>query len=292
MSKLFKKMQHKQFSRKNKSRLEVALIYLALAVMFIIIAYPLIWAVAMSMNSSTNLYSASLSPENWSLDNYEWLFTNPRSDYLLWYRNTLFVSSVVTVLTTILVLFTAYAFSRYRFRGRTYGLYAFLLLQMFPVLMAMVALYILLNTIGLLDNLWGLIIIYVGGNIPMNSFLVKGYLDTLPKSLDESAKMDGAGHFRIFFQILLPLAKPIISVVALFNFMAPFMDFILPRIVLRSPENFTLALGLYNFVNAQFSNNFSRFAAGAVLVAIPIATVYLFLQKYLISGLASGATKG
>lgn len=292
MSKLFKKMQQKQFSRKNKSRLEVALIYLALAVMFIIIAYPLIWAVAMSMNSSGNLYSASLSPENWSLDNYEWLFTNPRSDYLLWYRNTLFVSSIVTVLTTILVLFTAYAFSRYRFRGRTYGLYAFLLLQMFPVLMAMVALYILLNTIGLLDNLWGLIIIYVGGNIPMNSFLVKGYLDTLPKSLDESAKMDGAGHFRIFFQILLPLAKPIISVVALFNFMAPFMDFILPRIVLRSPENFTLALGLYNFVNAQFSNNFSRFAAGAVLVAIPIATVYLFLQKYLISGLASGATKG
>lgn len=292
MSKLFKKMQQKQFSRKNKSRLEVALIYLALAVMFIIIAYPLIWAVAMSMNSSGNLYSASLSPENWSLDNYEWLFTNPRSDYLLWYRNTLFVSSVVTVLTTILVLFTAYAFSRYRFRGRTYGLYAFLLLQMFPVLMAMVALYILLNTIGLLDNLWGLIIIYVGGNIPMNSFLVKGYLDTLPKSLDESAKMDGAGHFRIFFQILLPLAKPIISVVALFNFMAPFMDFILPRIVLRSPENFTLALGLYNFVNAQFSNNFNRFAAGAVLVAIPIATVYLFLQKYLISGLASGATKG
>lgn len=158
--------------------------------------------------------------------------------------------------------------------------------------MAMVALFILLNTIGLVDNLWGLILIYIGGNIPMNAFLVKGYLDTLPKSLDESAKMDGAGHFRIFFQILLPLAKPILSVVALFNFMAPFMDFILPRIVLRSPENFTLALGLYNFVNAQFSNNFSRFAAGAVLVAVPIATVYLLLQKYLISGLAAGATKG
>lgn len=260
--------------------------------MFIIIFYPLFWAFAISMNTSSNLYTASLSPENWSLDNYVWLFTNPRSDYLLWYRNTLFVSTVVTVVTTLLVSFTAYAFSRYRFKGRTYGLYAFLLLQMFPVLMAMVALFILLNTIGLIDNLWGLILIYIGGGIPMNSFLVKGYLDTLPKSLDESAKMDGAGHFRIFFQILLPLAKPILSVVALFNFMAPFMDFILPRIVLRSPENFTLALGLYNFVNAQFSNNFSRFAAGAVLIAIPIATVYLVLQKCLISGLASGATKG
>lgn len=292
MSKIFERMQNRQFTRKQKSKLEVALIYLILAVMFLIIFYPLFWAFAISMNTSSNLYTASLSPENWSLDNYVWLFTNPRSDYLLWYRNTLFVSTIVTVVTTLLVSFTAYAFSRYRFRGRTYGLYAFLLLQMFPVLMAMVALYILLNTIGLLDNLWGLILIYIGGNIPMNAFLVKGYLDTLPKSLDESAKMDGAGHFRIFFQILLPLAKPILSVVALFNFMAPFMDFILPRIVLRSPENFTLALGLYNFVNAQFSNNFSRFAAGAVLIAIPIATVYLLLQKYLISGLAAGATKG
>ncbi|MCC5893970.1 MAG: sugar ABC transporter permease [Alkalibacterium sp.] len=285
-------MQKKQFTRKQRSKIEVGLIYLIIAIMFVIIFYPLFWAFAISMNTSSNLYTASLSPENWSLDNYIWLFTNPRSDYLLWYRNTLFVSSVVTVVTTLLVSFTAYAFSRYRFRGRTYGLYAFLLLQMFPVLMAMVALFILLNTIGLLDNLWGLILIYIGGGIPMNSFLVKGYLDTLPKSLDESAKMDGAGHFRIFFQILLPLAKPILSVVALFNFMAPFMDFILPRIVLRSPENFTLALGLYNFVNAQFSNNFSRFAAGAVLIAIPIASVYLVLQKYLISGLASGATKG
>lgn len=292
MSKIFERMQNRQFTRKQKSKLEVALIYLILAVMFLIIFYPLFWAFAISMNTTSNLYTASLSPENWSLDNYIWLFTNPRSDYLLWYRNTLFVSTIVTVVTTLLVSFTAYAFSRYRFRGRTYGLYAFLLLQMFPVLMAMVALYILLNTIGLLDNLWGLILIYIGGNIPMNAFLVKGYLDTLPKSLDESAKMDGAGHFRIFFQILLPLAKPILSVVALFNFMAPFMDFILPRIVLRSPENFTLALGLYNFVNAQFSNNFSRFAAGAVLIAIPIATVYLLLQKYLISGLAAGATKG
>lgn len=292
MSKIFERMQNRQFTRKQKSKLEVALMYLILAVMFLIIFYPLFWAFAISMNTTSNLYTASLSPENWSLDNYIWLFTNPRSDYLLWYRNTLFVSTIVTVVTTLLVSFTAYAFSRYRFRGRTYGLYAFLLLQMFPVLMAMVALYILLNTIGLLDNLWGLILIYIGGNIPMNAFLVKGYLDTLPKSLDESAKMDGAGHFRIFFQILLPLAKPILSVVALFNFMAPFMDFILPRIVLRSPENFTLALGLYNFVNAQFSNNFSRFAAGAVLIAIPIATVYLLLQKYLISGLAAGATKG
>ncbi|RAN65742.1 sugar ABC transporter permease [Dolosigranulum pigrum] len=279
-------------SRKNKSRIEVGLIYLVLLVMFVVILYPLVWALAISMNTTTSLYGASLSPENWSLNNYVWLFTSPRSQYLTWYKNTLFIATICSVLSTFFVAITAYAFSRYRFKGRKYGLYAFLLLQMFPVLMAMVAIYILLNTIGLIDTLWGLIIVYVGGSIPMNAFLVKGYFDTIPKSLDESAKMDGAGHFRIFFQILLPLAKPILAVVALFNFMAPFMDFILPRIILRSPQNFTLALGLYNFVNSQFSNNFTRFAAGAILIALPIAAVYLYLQKYLITGLSAGATKG
>lgn len=126
----------------------------------------------------------------------------------------------------------------------------------------------------------------------MNAFLVKGYFDTIPRDLDESAKLDGAGHFRIFFTIMLPLAKPILAVVALFNFMSPFMDFILPRIILRSPENYTLALGLFNFVSDQFANNFTRFAAGSVLIAVPIAAVFLFLQRYLITGLSSGATKG
>lgn len=286
------KTQKQPMSRKTKNTIELTLMYLVIGVMFIIIFYPLVWAFGMSLNPSSNLYGASIIPENWSFVHYEWLFTNPRSNYLLWYRNTLTVAISVSLIGTLLTSFTAYAFSRYRFKGRTHGLYAFLLLQMFPVLMAMVALYILLNTIGLLDNLLGLVIIYIGGNIPMNAFLVKGYFDTLPKELDESAKMDGAGHFRIFFQILLPLAKPILAVVALFNFMNPFMDFILPRIVLRSPEKYTLALGLFNFVSDQFANNFTRFAAGAILIAVPIATVYLFLQKYLISGLASGATKG
>ncbi|SDC29937.1 carbohydrate ABC transporter membrane protein 2, CUT1 family [Pelagirhabdus alkalitolerans] len=285
-------MARQPMSYKTKNRLEIAAMYLVIAVMTVIIFYPLIWAFGMSLNPGTNLYGASIIPENASFVHYEWLFTSPRSNYLLWYRNTIFVAVSVSLLGTLITSFTAYAFSRYRFRGRTYGLYAFLLLQMFPVLMAMVALYILLNTIGLLDSLTGLILIYIGNTIPMNAFLVKGYIDTLPRELDESAKMDGAGHFRIFFQILLPLTKPILSVVALFNFMNPFMDFILPRIVLRSPENYTLALGLFNFVNDQFSNNFTRFAAGAILIAVPIATVYLFLQKYLISGLASGATKG
>ncbi|SDN61546.1 carbohydrate ABC transporter membrane protein 2, CUT1 family [Alkalicoccus daliensis] len=284
--------KRKPMSRKAKTRLELFGSYTVILIMFVIILYPLLWTLGVSLNTGSGVYGASIIPENFTLEHYEWLFFDPRSNYLLWYQNTLIVAVSVTVIATFMIALTAYAFSRYRFKGRKNGLYAFLLLQMFPVLMAMVALYILLNTVNLLDSLIGLIIIYIGGAIPMNAFLVKGYFDTIPRELDESAKIDGAGHFRIFFQIMLPLAKPILAVVALFNFMAPFMDFILPRIVLRSPENFTLALGLFNFVNDQFANNFTRFAAGAILIAVPIAAVYLFLQRYLISGLTSGATKG
>ncbi|WBL16214.1 sugar ABC transporter permease [Sutcliffiella sp. NC1] len=279
-------------SRKLKSRIEVSLIYLFIGFMALIIAYPLLWTIGISLNPGTSLYSASIIPENWSFEHYKWLFTDPNSDYLIWYKNSVIVAIANAFFSVVITAFVAYAFSRYRFKGRTYGLYAFLLLQMFPALMAMVALYILLNMLGLLDTLTGLILIYVGGQIPFNAWLVKGYFDTIPKELDEAARMDGAGHFGVFFKIMLPLAKPILAVVALFNFMAPFTDFLLPRIILRNPENYTLALGLFNFIADQFANNFTRFAAGSILIAIPIALVFLFLQRYLISGLTAGGTKG
>ena len=279
-------------TRNTKSRIEVTLIYLFIAFMFVVIAYPLIWTVGLSLNPGTSLYSASIIPENWSLTHYKWLFFDPESDYLLWYKNSIIVAVANSFFSVFLTALVAYAFSRYRFVGRKYGLYAFLLLQMFPSLMSMVALYILLNLIGLLDSLVGLTLIYIGGQIPFNAWLVKGYFDTIPRELDEAARMDGAGHLGVFFKIMLPLAKPILAVVALFNFMAPFTDFLLPRIILRSPENFTLALGLFNFINDQFANNFTRFAAGSILIALPIALVFLFLQRYLISGLTAGGTKG
>ena len=278
-------------SRKTKSRIEVTLIYLFIAFMFVIIAYPLLWTISMSFNPGTSLYSASLIPEKPSLEHYKWLFTSPQSDYLLWYKNSLFVAFANSILSVFFTALIAYAFSRYQFVGRKMGLYLFLVLQMFPSLMAMVALYILLNMLGLLDSLWGLILIYVGGQIPFNAWLVKGYFDTIPRELDEAARIDGAGHLAVFFRIMLPLAKPILAVVALFNFMAPFTDFLLPSIVLRDPEKYTLAVGLFNFISDRFANNFTRFAAGSILIAAPIAIVFLFLQRYLISGLTAGGTK-
>ncbi|HDU0744501.1 TPA: sugar ABC transporter permease [Staphylococcus pseudintermedius] len=267
-------------------------IYGFIAFMFVVILYPLLWTFGISLNPGTTLYGAKMIPDNATFANYIYLLTDENSQYLTWYKNTLLVASANALFSVIFVTLTSYAFSRYRFVGRKYGLITFLILQMFPVLMAMVAIYILLNTIGLLDSLLGLTLVYIGGSIPMNAFLVKGYLDTIPKELDESAKIDGASHMRIFFQIMLPLAKPILAVVALFNFMGPFMDFILPKILLRSPEKYTLAVGLFNFINHQYANNFTVFAAGAIMIALPISIVFLFLQKYLVSGLTAGATKG
>ncbi|EPU6148360.1 sugar ABC transporter permease [Staphylococcus pseudintermedius] len=267
-------------------------IYGFIAFMFVVILYPLLWTFGISLNLGTTLYGAKMIPDNATFANYIYLLTDENSQYLTWYKNTLLVASANALFSVIFVTLTSYAFSRYRFVGRKYGLITFLILQMFPVLMAMVAIYILLNTIGLLDSLLGLTLVYIGGSIPMNAFLVKGYFDTIPKELDESAKIDGASHMRIFFQIMLPLAKPILAVVALFNFMGPFMDFILPKILLRSPEKYTLAVGLFNFINHQYANNFTVFAAGAIMIALPISIVFLFLQKYLVSGLTAGATKG
>ncbi|EGQ2895975.1 sugar ABC transporter permease [Staphylococcus pseudintermedius] len=267
-------------------------IYGFIAFMFVVILYPLLWTFGISLNPGTTLYGAKMIPDNATFANYIYLLTDENSQYLTWYKNTLLVASANALFSVIFVTLTSYAFSRYRFVGRKYGLITFLILQMFPVLMAMVAIYILLNTIGLLDSLLGLTLVYIGGSIPMNAFLVKGYFDTIPKELDESAKIDGASHMRIFFQIMLPLAKPILAVVALFNFMGPFMDFILPKILLRSPEKYKLAVGLFNFINHQYANNFTVFAAGAIMIALPISIVFLFLQKYLVSGLTAGATKG
>ncbi|POF44717.1 sugar ABC transporter permease [Staphylococcus pseudintermedius] len=267
-------------------------IYGFIAFMFVVILYPLLWTFGISLNPGTTLYGAKMIPDNATFANYIYLLTDENSQYLTWYKNTLLVASANALFSVIFVTLTSYAFSRYRFVGRKYGLITFLILQMFPVLMAMVAIYILLNTIGLLDSLLGLTLVYIGGSIPMNAFLVKGYFDTIPKELDESAKIDGASHMRIFFQIMLPLAKPILAVVALFNFMGPFMDFILPKILLRNPEKYTLAVGLFNFINHQYANNFTVFAAGAIMIALPISIVFLFLQKYLVSGLTAGATKG
>jgi len=281
--------------RKLISGLEVTGIYVVVLIMMAIVILPLLFTVGSSLTQGTSMLSSRMFPANPTLDHYKWLFTDPESYYLIWYKNSLIVGAFTCLFAVAITTLTAYAFSRYRFVGRRYGLYTFLLLQMFPSLMAMVAIYVLLMVVGLIDSLAGLIIVYVGGQIPVNTWLVKGYFNTISRELDDAARCDGAGHLRVFFKILLPLAKPILVVVALGSLMAPFMDFVLPKIILRDINNYTIAVGLFQFINsafAQFTNNFTRFAAGSVLIALPISMVFLFLQRYFIAGLTSGATKG
>ena len=279
-------------SKNSRKFVRLSLTYIIIGIMCAIIIYPVLWIIGSSFNPGDSLSGSKMIPENATLNHYKELFDLENSDYLLWYFNSIKISVMTMILTVISVSFTAYAFSRYRFVGRKNGLMTFLILQMIPNFAALIAIYVLATRTGLIDTHLGLVLLYVGGQIPMNTWLMKGYLDTIPRDLDESAKMDGAGHLRIFFQIVMPLAKPIIAVVALFSFVAPFGDFILAKILISSSDKYTLAVGLYSMVGKQFGAEFTKFAAGSVLIAIPIALLFLFLQKYFVSGLTAGGTKG
>jgi arabinogalactan oligomer/maltooligosaccharide transport system permease protein len=229
-------------------------------------------------------------PKNPSFIHYKELFTE--TDFPLWYMNTLKIATMNMVFSIIIITITSYIFSRFRFKGRKQGLMAMLILQMFPTFLAMTALYVLLWQMKLIDKHIGLVLVYVGGAIPYNTWLVKGYFDGIPRSLDEAARIDGATNLTVFRKITMPLAKPIITFVALTSFTAPWMDFLLPRLLIRSAEKKTLAVGLFEWVKGQQNTKFTIFAAGAILVAIPIVALFAYLQKNIVEGLSSGASKG
>ncbi len=277
-------------SEKLRGNLGLVLTYLFLIVMMVAAVFPAFWIFGSSLNPGDSLFSTSIIPERATWAHYKELFTEV--DFPIWFWNSIKVGLSTSALVLLLCMFTAYAFSRLDFYGRKSGLMTILVLQMFPGMMSMVAIYVVLNMIGLLDTHLGLILIYAGGAVPYQSWLMKGYFDTLPRSLEEAAIIDGASRWTVLWRILVPLSLPIISVVAIFNFVAPFGDYLLARLILTSPEKWTLAVGLYDFISGQFGKHFTQFAAGAVLAALPITILYLLLQNLLISGLTQGSTKG
>ncbi len=261
--------------------------------MMIIIIYPLLWTVGASFNPGNSLVSTSIIPKNPTFEHYKELFAGKESlQYGKWYMNSLKISVFTMIGTILSVSFTAYAFSRFRFKGRKNALTIFLLLQMIPQFSALIALFVLAQILGLMNSHWLLIVLYIGGQIPMNTYLMKGYMDSIPMDLDESAKIDGASNTRIFWQIIMPLSRPMIAVVAMNGFTGPLGDFILASTILRSPESYTLPIGLYNLVNQAMGASYTTFAAGAILISIPIAIIFIMLQKNFVSGLTSGGTKG
>ncbi|MCY9517661.1 sugar ABC transporter permease [Paenibacillus apiarius] len=276
--------------KKKNSKLRLAFSYLLLIIIAISVFYPTIWILMSSIRPGTSIYSDTLIPRNPTFEHYVSLFTSEQYQYGRWYLNTLKIATFNMIFGVILVVMTAYALSRFRFYGRKNLMSGMLVLGMFPGFMSMIAVYILLMQLNLLDTHMALFLVYSAG-APLGAFVVKGFFDTIPKSLEESARIDGASHWTVFRKIMLPLSKPMITYVGLTTFAGAWGDFIFARLVLRTKEKWTLAIGLWDMVN-NASTNFTMFAAGAVLIAIPIALLYLFLQRFLVEGLTAGASKG
>ncbi|WP_163195574.1 sugar ABC transporter permease [Clostridium thermarum] len=264
--------------------------YLLLILIAILVLMPIIWIIGASLNEGSSLMSSTAIPKNPTLSHYKDIFLKTKFGY--WYLNTLKIAVANMAVSVLLTTTTAYVYARFNFKGKKSSLLGILVLQMFPSFMGMIAMYNILWQLNLLDNHWGLILVYASGQIPFNTWLVKGYLSNIPKSLDEAAMIDGASKLRVFFSIILPLARPIMVFLALTQFMAPWMDFIFPRLILSSNSKKTLAIGLYDLISGSTNTNFTNFAAGAVLVAIPSTLIFMYFQKYFIEGILAGASKG
>lgn len=258
-------------------------------VAIILMMYPVLWIVMSSLSKGDSFFLTSLFPKDLSFDTYQKLFTT--TDFMRWVLNSLLLCVSVAAIQIFLTCTAAYAFSRMRFPGRRYGLMSLLILQVFPSSMALAAYYIIIYKYNLMDNFLVLILILAGGSA-YNIWLMKSYVDSLPRELDEAAFVDGAGHWTVFTKIILPLAVPMLVVVFLFSFIGTYSEFMISSIVLQSPNNYTLALGLQTFINNQFSAHWTLFAAASILSSLPVMAIFMILQKYIQGGLAAGAVKG
>lgn len=278
----------------------LALVFrIILAIFMLIFAlFPVVWIFSASINPTNSLVGQPLIPKNPTLDNYRTLLTSTIHPYTRWYVNSLFITIVVTILGTTITTLAAYAFSRFRFRTRKPLLQSVLLIQVFPNFLNMVALFLILQQIGrVLDNFGlntygGLMLVYLGGVLGANTWLTKGYFDSIPRDLDEAAKVDGASGWQIFYSVLLPLVRPILVVVGLLTFIGTYSEYVLAKVLLTDKSMYTLAVGLNAMVSNQFAQNWGVFSAGALLATLPTLLLFLIFQRFLVGGLTAGSVKG
>lgn len=287
--------KRKKRSMKTKRLFGVTTTQIVLTILSIIWIIPLIYLFVQSFRAEPGAWSPTFFPQTWTLDNYKKLFTETK--FLRWYGNTLLVSIISCIITTIFVLAVAYAFSRIRFKSRKPMMNIMLILGMFPGFMSMSAVYFLLKILlpNNYQSLASLIIVYSAG-AALSYYIAKGFFDTVPKSLDEAARIDGASRFRTFYKIILPLSKSIIIYTILISFIAPWCDFIFVSFIMSGvPDTgmYTVALGMYNWLEReQIQTYFTIFCAAAVIVALPITILFMWLQKYYVEGVTGGAVKG
>lgn len=281
-------------SYKAKRAIGNAVVYTILTILSIIWLLPLIWIVMTSFSGEESIYITTVIPRSWSFNNYIELFTETKHfNYPRAFLNTFVVAIFSCVISTLSVLMVSYTFSRLRFKARKAFMNVAMILGMFPGFMTMIAIYYILKTIGLSQNLIGLIVVYSSG-AALGYFISKGFFDTVPKALDEAATIDGANKNQIFWQIILPMSKPIVVYTVLTSFISPWTDFIMARMLLRdSVENYTVALLLWKWTEKeQIEQYFYRFCSGSVVVAIPITLLFIKMQNFYVEGITGGAVKG
>lgn len=278
----------KKIKIKPQKLFNVAITYLIILAVCFIFLFPILWLVLASFSKTGSIYSFDgFFPTEFSFDSFIRLFTDTElHNYPRWFLNTLFIALMSSLIGTTLTILTAYVMSRFRFKSRKTMMKMTLILGMFPSFMTMTAVYLMMTQFNLINQQWGLILIYSAG-APMGYLTQKGFFDTIPSSIDEAARIDGASNFKIFIKITLPLAAPMIVYTLLSSFVWPWSDFILPQLLLKNKDLYTVAVGLMSLDDTEFS----RFAAGSVFIAVPIVIFYFALSKFLISGLSAGAVK-
>lgn len=271
----------------EKRNLWISRIVIWIAIVLVI--FPALWIVMASFSKGDSFFSSSLFPDELSLINYSRLFE--QTDFTLWVANSLKMCMLVAIVQLFLTTTSAYAFSRIRFPGRSKGLMTVLVLQVFPSSMALAGYYVIIYKFGLVNNLVAIVFVLAAGSA-YNIWLLKSYMDGIPRELDESAFVDGAGHLTAFLRIVLPLAMPQIAVIFIFSFIATYSEYVISSVFLQTPNSYTLAIGLQSFIADQFNAHWTMFAAAAVLSSVPVMVVFLLLQKFIQGGLVAGGVKG
>jgi arabinogalactan oligomer/maltooligosaccharide transport system permease protein len=273
------------------SRYFIALLLILFAVV------PTLWVISASFNPAKSLSSAYLIPKDPDLNNYKQLLEDVNFPYLKWFTNSLKIATITSLATVFITCLTGYALSRFRFKGRRTLMSAILIINVFPSILAMVALYTIMQQIGQFvpafgfDTHGGLILIYISGQMGINALMVKSYIDSIPKELDEAAWVEGASYWQTFRYVILPMITPILITVGLLAFIGSYGDFIIARVLLKSADKLTVMVGLFLFRSDRFDVDFGKITAGAVLAMLPVIMLYFPLQKYVISGMTTGAVK-